>query len=244
MGCGREENIITIRSKDSCASPDGCSSNSGNNTSLGGGAIAGIVIGAVIVTLLIAAAIIYLIRRQRKKKAYISHDPAADMAVITGPVHNHHSQRTGKYFSPETVGTSTDADGSEDIRGTNGGSNNDGSIPGESSHQELDGQDTQVAQNVATGGSQDRPLHGEMNQLDRDSAPIYYELGGTEVAKMNSDAVSSSGGLPPRVERDEGDGHLDSPFVSTLGSSGWQDKRGDASSDLVSPSTPVHPKFS
>ncbi|KAI0439629.1 acid protease [Xylaria telfairii] len=241
---GAEETVITIPSKGSCASQDGCSPHLGNNTSLGGGAIAGIVIGAVIAALLIVAAIIYLIRRQRKKKAYAAHDPATDMTVITGPVHNHHSQRTGKYFSPETVGTSTDAGSSEDNRGTNGCSNNGESIAGESSHQELDGQDTQVVLNVATGGSQVRLSHGETRSPDRDSAPIYHELGGTEVAKVDSDAVSSLGELPPCVEREDGDDHLDSPFVSTLGSSGWQDKRGDVSSDLVSPTTPVRHKFS
>ncbi|KAI8948662.1 aspartic peptidase domain-containing protein [Xylaria longipes] len=241
---GAEENVITIPSKDSGQSGDGSSSNSGEK-SLGGGAIAGIVIGAVVAALLIAAAIIYLIRRQRKKKAYAAHDPATDMAVITGPVHNHHSQRTGKFFSPDTVGTSTDTGGSEENRGTNGGSNTGESIAGESNQQELDGQETQIAQTTATGsdGPQARPSHGETKLPDRGPTPIYYELAGAEVAKAESDAVPGLGGLPPRVEREEGDDHIDSPFVSTLGSSGWQDKRADASSDLVSPTTPVRHSF-
>ncbi|KAI0453356.1 aspartic peptidase domain-containing protein, partial [Xylaria acuta] len=240
---GAEENVITIPSKDSSDSPDGPSSNPGKK--LGGGAIAGIVIGAVVAALLVAAAIVYLIRRQRKKKAYAAHDPVTDIAVITGPVHNHHSQRTGKFYSPDTIGTGTDAGGSEDNRGTIAGSNNGGSIAGQSNQQELDGQDTQVAPAAATGGdgSQVHPSHGETKLLNRESTPIYHELGGTEVSKTESDAVSSLGGLPPRVEREEGGDHLDSPFVSTLGSSGWQDKRADASSDLVSPTTPVHHNF-
>ncbi|KAI0467442.1 aspartic peptidase domain-containing protein [Xylaria cf. heliscus] len=242
---GAEENIITIPSKESCASPDRCSSNPGS-TSLSGGAIAGIVIGAVIAALLIVATIIYLVRRQRKKKAYAAHDPATDMAVITGPVHNHHSLRSGKYFSPDTVGTSTDAGGSEDNRGTNGGSNNGESIAGESNQQELDGQDTEVARIAAINGdgSQAHPLHQETELPDREPTPVYYELGGTEVPRTETAAGSSLGHSPLRVEREEGDDHLDSPLVSTLGSSAWQDKRADAASDLVSPTTPVRHNFS
>ncbi|KAI0552412.1 aspartic peptidase domain-containing protein [Xylaria curta] len=240
---GAQENIITIPSKDSGQSTGGGPSSNSGGKSLSGGAIAGIVIGAVVAALLIAAAIIYLIRRQRKKKAYAAQDPVTDMAVITGPVHNHPSQRTGKYYSPDTVGTSTDAAGSEDNRGTLGGSNNGESIAGGSSQQELDGEDTQVAQIAATGddGSQARPSRAEMKQPEREPEPIYHELAGTEVSKPELDAAPNLGGLLPRVEREEGDDHLDSPFVSTLGSTGWQDKRADA--ELVSPTTPVRHSF-
>ncbi|KAI0859014.1 acid protease [Xylaria cubensis] len=244
---GAQENIVTIPPKGSDESPGGSSSNSGKSggKSLSGGAIAGIVIGAVVGALLIVALIIFLTRRQRKKKAYAAHDPVTDMAVITGPVHNHPSQRTGKYYSPDTVGTSTDAGGSEDNRMTPGDSNNSESIAGGSTQQELDGEDTQVAQLSGTSGSGSRAesSRAEMKQPDnREPAPVYHELAGTEVPRTGPDAVPSSGGLVPHVEREEGDDHLDSPYVSTLGSSaGWQDKRADP--DLVSPTSPVRHSF-
>ncbi|KAI0411860.1 aspartic peptidase domain-containing protein [Xylaria grammica] len=234
---GAEENVVTIPSKDSCPSINGCSSGSGNK-SLSGGAIAGIVIGAVVAAILIVAVIVYCIRRERKKKSYTTQAPAPDMAVITGPVHNHHSsRRTGKYYSPDTVGTSTDAGGSEDNRNGNGES-----INGESGQQELDGQDTQVEQTTTSGEdeSQVHQLHGEANG---EPTPIYYELGGKEVAKTNPDAASTLRGLPLPLKREEGDDRLDSPFVSTLGSVGWQDEGEDVSSDLVSPTTPVRHGF-
>ncbi|KAI0402494.1 aspartic peptidase domain-containing protein [Xylaria palmicola] len=237
---GAEENIITIPSGGS-SSGGGASRGSGG-TSLRGGAIAGIVVGAVIAAILLVAVIIYMTRRQQKKKLYAAHEPAPDMAVITGPVHNHNSTRTGKYFSPDTVGSSTDAGGSENNRGSNGGTNNGESIAEENSQPELDGHDTQINSIAASGeeGSQAPQPHGDARHPDREPMPIYHELGGTEVTRAKSDAVPNLGGMPPPVEREEGEDHLDSPFVSTLGSAGWQDKRYSTASDLVSPTTPIH----
>lgn len=244
---GAEENIVTIPSKDSCPAGDGCPSGSGskggNNGGLNGGAIAGIVIGAVVGAIIVIAAILYLLRRQRKKKAYAAQEPAADMAVITGPVHNHHSTRTGKYYSPETIGTSTDAGGSEDNRDIRGGSTNEAGSTAESGRQELDGQGTEVGQTTTSGEneSQINQLHGEEEMPSESPAtPVYHELGGKEVAKAESAVGDNLGGPPLSAERKQGDDHLDSPFVSTLGSIGWDDRREDGSSDLVSPTTPVH----
>ncbi|KAI1175056.1 acid protease [Nemania sp. FL0916] len=240
---GAEENIITIPSKESGS---GSGSNSGKGSSLNGGAIAGIVVGAVVAALLIIAAIIFFIRRQRKKRAYAAQDPVTDMAVITGPVHNHRSQRSGKYFSPETVGTSTDAANSEDNRGTNGSSNIGDSVAGGSSQQELDGEDTQIEQVGATdahGVPVAASSPGETKLPERQQSPVYYELAGKEVSRPESKTASGSSGVVPHTAKEPGDDHLDSPLVSTLSSSGWPDKRADASSALVSPTTPVRHTF-
>lgn len=250
---GAEENIVTIPSKDSCDAGDGCPPGSGgkgdNNGGLNGGAIAGIVIGAVVAAIIICAVILYMIRRQRKKKVYAAQEPEADMAVITGPVHNHHSTRTGKYYSPDTIGTSTDAGGSEDNRDFRAVSTNETSSAAESGRQELDGQGTEVGQTTTTSGeieSQGHQVHGEEEMpSDSQATPVYHELGGKEIAKAESGVGESSiggnmGGPPLSAERKQGDDHLDSPFVSTLGSTGWDDRREDGSPDLVSPTTPVH----
>ncbi|KAJ8131941.1 hypothetical protein O1611_g1688 [Lasiodiplodia mahajangana] len=175
---GAEENIITIPSKDSSDSTDGSSSNSRNRA----GVIAGIVIGAVVGAILLVALIIYAIRRERKKRAYAARDPVPDMDVLTGPVHNHHSIRTGKYYSPDTVGTSTDAGGSEGNRVSHEGANNGNSgDANENGQHELDGKDTEVSQTTTTSdenGSHAHQLHGQSKLSDRGPTPIYHELGG------------------------------------------------------------------
>ncbi|KAJ2987351.1 hypothetical protein NUW58_g4555 [Xylaria curta] len=232
---GAEENVVTIPSTNSCYSLDACSYNSGSG-SLSGGSIAGIVIGAVVAIIFIIAAIVYLLRRQRIKKAYAAHDPVTDMAVITGPVHNHNSTRTGKYFSPETIGTSTDAGGSEDSRGNNEGIDDHAtSIVGERGRQELDGQDTQIRQTTVSSeeGSQSSQPHGAAKLLGGGPTPIYHELGGKEVAKGGPDTVSSLGGVPLRTGGEVGDDHIDSPFVSTIGSADDSSGRKIAEVDLA-----------
>jgi hypothetical protein len=205
----------------------------------------------VLGALLIAAAIIYLIRRQWKKAIFAAQEPEPDMAVITGPVYNHNSTRTGKYYSPDTVGTSTNAGSSVGNRSSPGqrsGVTQGDSVVSESGQQELDGEDTQV-EPAATRSDEEEP---QVHQLDgepipeREPTPVYHELAGTEVTQTEreQDAVSTVGSLPSRVEREEGDDHLDSPFVSTLGSMGWQDDGEEGSPDLVSPTTPVRHRHS
>ncbi|KAI1330752.1 aspartic peptidase domain-containing protein [Xylariaceae sp. FL0255] len=217
---GAVSTIVTIPPATSCASnASGCSSTPGSSSSpgsspsksLSGGSIAGIVIGALVAVLLILAVIIFFIRRQRKKSALISPPPGPDMAVITGPVHNFRnspSTRTGKHYSPETLGLNTETEASEH----NGGSNN-----GDSSQQELDAEDTEI--HPAPEGEESRTNQGE-RMSPASHRPVYHELAGTEI--RNDDDPDNS------------------PFVSTLGTMGWQGEIGDASSDLVSPSTPVH----
>ncbi|KAF2969051.1 hypothetical protein GQX73_g4479 [Xylaria multiplex] len=226
---GAEENIVMIPPKDSCSLINGCSSGS-RNKSLSGGEIAGIVIGVVLATIIVVAVIVYVIRRERKKRSYAAQDPAPDMAVITGPVHNHHSsRRVGKYYSPDTVGTSTDAGYSEGNRENRGESNNSNS-----GEQELDGQDTQIERITAPNRDESHihQLQEEAKLPNGEFVPIYYELGGRELTRAGS-------GLVSRVKRQEGEDHLDSPFVSTLGSVAWQGEGEEASSDLVSPTTPI-----
>ncbi|KAK9419014.1 putative Peptidase A1 domain-containing protein [Seiridium unicorne] len=214
---GAEENIVTITSKDSesdCSSTSGCTSTS-NGTSLGGGSIAGIVIGCVLLALLIAAVVFVLLRR-RKKRAYAASEPEPDESVLTGPVHN---------SAPKSTTDSPVNFASEKASGAHGS--------------ELDGEDTHVRPNVEMDGTSQQiyQLHGESMQ-PRSETPVYYELAGSEAGRTETDQVSTVGTLPSRDER-EGDESPPSPFVSTLGTTGWQDERGDA--DLVSPSTPVNP---
>ncbi|KAI1379371.1 acid protease [Hypoxylon crocopeplum] len=226
---GAEENIVTILSKDS----DSTSSSASGGSSLSGGAIAGIVIGAVIGALIIGALIALIIRRQRKKAAYTVSDPGPDASVIAGPVHNAPATPGPKYYSPETVGTGTGTDRSN-------GESNGGSVADQRS-QDLNGQSTHTGPDTELDGKQ-------IYQLDGDSAPpanteppispIYYELGGSEVKRTGSHLVPTAG-TSASPETREGRHETPSPSVSTMGTEGWQEERGDASSDLVSPTTPV-----
>ncbi|KAI8632871.1 acid protease [Xylariaceae sp. FL1651] len=239
---GAEQNIVTITSKDSCSSStNGCSSTPGKNSSLGGGAIAGIVIGAVLGALLLIAAIVYIIRRQRKKAEFAAPEPEPDMAVITGPVHNHRSTRSTKYYSPEAVGSSPDSGITERTGDSNGVSNAVSTVD-EQGEQELDGEGTQIAPTTRPTGetSPVYQLHGDSRAPSSKQAPVYHELGGREIDRTEPDQASTVGTLPSREERERGDDHLDSPFVSTLGSSGWQNERSDTEPDPVSAVTPVH----
>ncbi|KAI0009995.1 acid protease [Xylariaceae sp. FL0662B] len=225
---GAEENIVTIPSRDSNS---GSSSTTGGS-SLSGGAIAGIVVGAVIAALIVGAAIALIVRRRRKRAAYAVSEPQPDMSVITGPVHNAPPTPAAKYYSPETVGNSTNESDSKRNGGSvadqNGHDSNSPDTHNTGPDTELDGNSQQIFQ-----------LHGDSRPQPHNEAPIYYELGGSEVGRAASDRVSTAGTSSSPDKREKGD-EPPSPFVSTLGTLGWQGDRGDASSDLVSPTTPVH----
>lgn len=227
---GAEENIVTIPSKDS----DSTSSPTPGDPSFSGGAIAGIVIGAIFAAIIIAVIIALIIWRQRKKAEYAISDPDPDMGVITGPVHNGTPALGIKYYSPESLGTTT--------HGSNGESNG-GRVTGQSG-QDSNGRDTHNITDTEEldGDSQQiYQLHGvSMAPPSDNEAPIYHELGGSEVRKLESDPVSSVGTTPSPNKRNGKGDEPPSPFVSTLGTVGWGEERGDASSDLVSPTTPVH----
>lgn len=238
---GAEENIVTISSKDSdstSSSPPG-DSGSGSGSSLSGGAIAGIVIGAIIGALIIAAIIVLVIRRQRKKASYAISEPEPDVAVITGPVHNGTPALGTKYYSPESVGTNTN---------TSNGDSNGGRVTGQSgqsgqSGQNSNGQDTHNTtdtEELDGDAQQIYQLHGEsLAPPANNEAPVYHELGGSPVKKTESEPVSAVDTTPSPDRRGRSE-EPPSPYVSTLGTMGWEDERGDASSDLVSPTTPVH----
>lgn len=150
------------------------------------------------------------------------------MSMLTGPVYNSPgTPGPQKFYSPETVGDSTGVSNADSNRGSVGGQrsqNSNGNSNGQDA--ELDGDSQQIYQ-----------LHGESVPPPDGGAPTYHELPGTEVRKTTSGRVVSAMEASPS-SREEGE--EDSPYVSTLGSMGWQGDRGDASSDLVSPTTPVH----
>lgn len=93
---------------------------------------------------------------------------------------------------------------------------------------ELDGHDTHVRPTTEL----------DSQQIARPPQPVYYELAGSEIGNMETDGVSTIGTLPSRDDRNE-QHSPPSPFVSTLGTEGWQGDVGDGS-HLVSPSTPTN----
>ncbi|KAI1266371.1 acid protease [Xylariaceae sp. FL1019] len=238
---GAESTIVTIPANDGSDSSDssgssGSDSSHKSSSGLGGGAIAGIVIGSIAGALLIGAIILICLRRQRKKSEFVAPGPEPDMDVITGPIHNLRaapSSRTGKHYSPETLGTSTGAANSERIAESSGGSNG-------ASQQELDAEETEVQPPTELDAND---AHEEV--VVPHKSPTYHELGGKEIAKPDNDQASTLGALPTHSRgEEESEGTLDSPFVSTLGTTGWQGEEDDRSSDLISPVTPVHSRFS
>ncbi|KAI1773345.1 acid protease [Hypoxylon cercidicola] len=224
---GAQENIVTIPSIDSDSGGSSSTAPGGGGSSLGGGAIAGIVIGVIAFVIIVGAIIFLVIRRQRKKASYMRSEPEPDVAVLNGPLHNA-SGTPGppKFYSPETVGGST---------GISNTDSNGGSVVGHYS-EVLDGRDAELDGNT----QQIYQLHGESLPQPDGEAPTYHELPGTEIRKTASGRVVSAMGLTPSPEKGEGGDSPPSPYVSTLGSLGWPGDRGDASSDLVSPTTPVH----
>ncbi|KAI1848561.1 hypothetical protein JX266_005420 [Neoarthrinium moseri] len=231
---GAQENIVTIQAKDSdddsdcSATGNGCPSGSKGST-LSNGVIAGIVVG-VIIAVLLAGFIAFMILRQRKKAAYAASEPEPDMTVINGPIHNVQPTPPAKYYSPETVGDSA--------RGSNAEGTSESVSEGHGN--ELDGHNTEVVPGSAVddNGPRISELHGDSRQPDHHGA-VYHELAGSSVRRREPDGVSMSGTLSSYGERGDIE-EPPSPFVSTLGTAGWQDELGNASSALVSPTTPVN----
>lgn len=219
---GAKENIITITSKDSSdgIDPDsGSRSGSGpghSKSSLGGGAIAGIVIGAVVALLVIAAIIVFCRRRQRKKDSFAASEPEPDESVLKGPVHNSHVPSGLPIKHPLEP--------------------------------ELDGDVPQIYQLHGESSSRQRTdasnVSGPVEQPD----PIYYELSGnTYLVGPRTDTTGGSERVSPfgtgsspasrtvEVDRISVSDRAPSPAVSTMGTEGLE-----ASSDIVSPTTPVN----
>lgn len=95
---------------------------------------------------------------------------------------------------------------------------------------ELDGHDTHVRPTTE--------LDAISQQIARPPTPVYYELAASDVGTAETDGVSTVGTLPSREARDE-EHSPPSPYVSTLGTEGWQGDIGDGSPHMVSPTTPI-----
>ncbi|KAK8058904.1 hypothetical protein PG994_009352 [Apiospora phragmitis] len=216
---GADENIVTITSKDSSDGDDsGSGSGSGSGpgsghskSSLGGGAIAGIMVGVVAALALIIGAILFRRRRQRQKASYAASEPEPDESILKGP-------------------RATDQ---------------------ASSAPELDGNVPQIYQLHGDSSSQQQQRTGESNTSGpvEQPDPVYYELSGNSHLgpprsnTTGSDQVSPFGtGSSPASRNIEADRvsvsdreSPPSPMVSTMGTEGLE-----ASSDIVSPTTPVN----
>ncbi|OTB00872.1 hypothetical protein M426DRAFT_323986 [Hypoxylon sp. CI-4A] len=223
---GTQENIVTISSKDSNSDPSSASSGS----SLGGGAIAGIVIGVLVFVLLLGALIFLAIRRQRKKASYAISEPEPDASVIAGPVHNAPLTPGPKFYSPETVGDSTNESNVDSHNGSNGGKYGDSTHTGPEA--ELDGDSQQIYQ-----------LQGESRPHHDDEAPVYHELGGSEIKRIEPRKESGTDNVSAPGDSENGGDSFRSPMDGhIIGTMEWQDARGP-SSDQVSPITPVQQRI-
>jgi hypothetical protein len=254
---GAEENLVTILSEEDedAASEDGSSSGTGGS-SLSGGEIAGIVIGSLVGLIIIGALIAFCIRRQRKKSAYAVSSPEPDMAVITGPVHNASVSRSVKYYSPDAIGTSNETS-NEPSNATSTGESNSashgaygaasslakGSSIASDQPQELDAEHTQIKPTTELD-AEAQQIGGPSNQGETLQVPSSHELGGRGVVTTESGHESTVGTTPPRAAGVQDGEEPASPFVSTLGSTGWPEDMGDASTDLVSPTTPTDKRAS
>ncbi|KAH6643379.1 aspartic peptidase domain-containing protein [Truncatella angustata] len=100
---------------------------------------------------------------------------------------------------------------------------------------ELDGNTPQIYQ-----------LHGDSSRhiAPKEPAPQQpiYELAASEAGRSGTDRVSTLTTTPsPDEKAKAGEASPPSPYVSTLGTTGWPEgERWEASSDIVSPTTPIH----
>lgn len=210
---GAEENIITIPAKDSTDDCTDCSSSGDSSgSSTGSSRLSGGAIAGIVVgavLLVLIAGVAAFFILRQRKKAAYA---ASDPEVDDSVLKGpvHNSNPRTAANSPAKVAVASE----------NG--------------QELDGQDTQVRPDTEMDGASQQiyQLHGDSTAPPSEE-PVYYELPGEAVATANGQH-STVGTLPSRSGRDDG-----SPMVSTLDSNGWQDDRWEASSDLVSPTTPV-----
>lgn len=243
-------NIVTITSKDAAAdpgtsgSPSSPATPSGPKKGLGGGAIAGIVIGAVAAVLLVIGLAFWLLRKRRKwmKQGFAktSVTPEPDESVLKGPVFNSGTQSsaTGTHSSPFSA-----ADMSVPARSTaeysRSGADtpartatNEGSVAGGSTV-ELDGRDTHVRPHTELDGREIQPVAEN---------PGVYELPGTDVGdhsrEAERDGTPSRAGSSPSNDSREGGNSPPGTYVSTLGTTWERDERGNH--ELVSPTTPRH----
>ena len=247
---GAEENIVTITSKDSGSPSPSDGSSSSADPGLGGGAIAGIVVGCIVAAILVASAIAFIILRRRRKRmsagfAVAARAPEPDEAVLKGPVFNSPSRHgstpdSSVPFSAADISASRSRSTAEYIR--SGSGTIDESPTGGASTVELDGRDTLIRPDTELDGheiQQKQPLP----PVAENPASV-YELPGSGVVANNSKTVdggtpSTARSSPSREGRAGGSDSPPSPLTSTVSRSWGLPRHSVADSELVSPDTPI-----
>ncbi|OIW24827.1 acid protease [Coniochaeta ligniaria NRRL 30616] len=250
---GAKPNIVTITSKDAAADPGTSGSPSSSATpsdakkGLGGGAIAGIVIGVVGAILLAIGLAFCLLRKRRKwmKQGFAKTTvtPEPDESVLKGPVFNSGTQSsaTATHSSPfsgadMSVPARSTAEYSRSGADTPARTaTNEGSAAGGSTV-ELDGRDTLVRPNTELDGREIQPVAEN---------PGVYELPGTEVAgdqgrETERDSTPSRAGSSPSNDSRDGGNSPPGTYVSTLGTTWERDDEQRGNHELVSPIMPRH----
>ena len=250
---GAQENIVTITSKDSDSlHPD--PSSSGKGSKLGGGAIAGIVIGCILFAALVAAAIAFFILRKRRKWigkgfAVARKDPEPDESVLKGPVFNSPSFRrestpggrssSTPYSAADISATRTNESGVSTMDHSRSGS---GTSPhsaaaavantGGGGTAELDGHDTLVKPKTELDGT----------EVQKPLPPVAENPVGIFELPGSSSLSPGAGPVAGQRQSVAGSRSTPSPLTSTADrrGSGWQ-RKSMANSELVSPDTPTHP---
>jgi hypothetical protein len=209
---------------------------------LGGGAIAGIVVGAV-AALLFAIGLAFCLLRKRRKWmsqgfAKTVATPEPDESVLKGPVFNSGAQSTATdtHSSPFSAADIVPARSTAEYSRSGADTpvrtvTNENSVAGGSTV-ELDGRDTLVRPNTELDGTEIRPVAKN---------PGVYELPGTEVMGQNpsrENSTPSRAGSSPSNDSREGGGSPPGTYVSTLGTTWERDERDRGNHELVSPSTP------
>jgi hypothetical protein len=261
---GAVSNIVTITSKDGSSSTGGGGgSNNSSGSTLGAGAIAGIVIGCVALLALIVAAIVFCILRRRKARSYTASEPEPSQDLLNGPVFNFGVEPklpSQEYRESQEALQASQA--SQSIQASQSAQDSPARTVGEAivaEHGlELDGQDTHIRPDAELDASEPQihQLHGqssgESSSQPPRNGPVYHELPAGDVGRAKLDSVSAMGTPPQgRVSGDkpsphsggaseEVDDEPSSPFVSTMGSEGRRSESEDSPLDLVSPTTPVH----
>lgn len=226
---GADENIVAIPSKDPSDSSDfGSGSRTGSGSgsskpSLGGGAIAGIVVGAVVGLAVIVAIVVFCLRRQRKKASYTASEPEPEESMLKGPVHNSHVPSGLPIKQPSAPELDGDVpqiyqlhgDSSSQQQHTTGGSNTSGPVEQPDPIYELSDNSHLVPVPVPVPRS---------NTTDSDRVSPFGTGSSPASRTVEADRASVSDRESPP-----------SPMVSTMGTEGLE-----ASSDLVSPTSPVN----
>ena len=241
---GAKEDIVPILS-DGSGSRGGGGGGSGGS-SLSKGTIAGIVVGAVLGALLIIALIaVFILRKRRKwlKRGFTANtkDPAPDWSVLRGPVFNSPSQRESTSaadgsmpYSAADVSTRASGPSPESAAaGADGVAVENG--VGRTPMVELDGRDSYIGSNVATGG-------GRANNLVppvAESPGGVYELPGSGPGTGKLWSSGRFGHHNSRKSAGSARGSSPSSLASTAERTGGAGRDSLAVSDVGSPDSPT-----